>query len=69
MTTRPSHFAALTAVQFDFDAQGMPFSPAYGDVYKSRAGALQEADEVFVRGADLRRQWACLLYTSPSPRD
>ena len=58
MTTRPPHFAALTPVQFDFDAQGMPFSPAYGDVYKSRAGALQEADEVFVAGGQLKHRWA-----------
>lgn len=41
-----------------FDADGHPVSPRYGDVYKSRAGALDEASEVFVGGCRLRERWA-----------
>lgn len=43
-----------------FDDRGHPFSPLYGDVYKSRAGAFREADAVFVGGCRLRERWAGL---------
>ncbi len=39
------------------DASGRLLSPAFGDVYKSAAGALAEATAVFVGGAGLRERW------------
>lgn len=40
-----------------FDEQGRPFSPRYRDVYRSRAGAVAEAEAVFVDGCGLRARW------------
>lgn len=39
------------------DASGRLLSPSFGDVYKSAAGALAEAETVFVGGAGLRERW------------
>ena len=41
-----------------FDAQGTPFSPAYGDVYHSDASGPGQAQHVFLGGNDLPRRWA-----------
>jgi tRNA 5-methylaminomethyl-2-thiouridine biosynthesis bifunctional protein len=41
-----------------FDPQGLPYNTLYGDIYKSRAGAMDEAREVFVAGADVVGKWA-----------
>ncbi len=40
-----------------FDPNGLPFDSRYRDVYKSRAGAMAEAREVFVAGADVVDRW------------
>ena len=37
---------------------GVPFAPAFGDVYHTRAGALAQAGHVFLRGNDLPQRWA-----------
>ena len=41
-----------------FDAQGTPFSPAYGDVYHSDVSGPGQAQHVFLGGNDLPRRWA-----------
>ena len=40
-----------------FDSDGRPFNDLYRDVYKSRAGALAEARQVFVVGAGVAERW------------
>ena len=40
-----------------FDPQGLPYDTLYGDIYKSRAGAMDESREVFVAGADVVGRW------------
>ena len=44
-------------VMLSFDPSGQPFNTLYGDVYKSRAGALAEARQVFVAGARVVERW------------
>ena len=39
------------------DAEGRLYSPAYGDVYHSPAGALGQAEHVFLRGNGLPERW------------
>ncbi|MBL8485820.1 MAG: bifunctional tRNA (5-methylaminomethyl-2-thiouridine)(34)-methyltransferase MnmD/FAD-dependent 5-carboxymethylaminomethyl-2-thiouridine(34) oxidoreductase MnmC [Rhodocyclaceae bacterium] len=39
------------------DADGTPWSPAYGDVYHSAAGAMDQARHVFLAGNDLPGRW------------
>ena len=47
-----------------FDPTGLPYDSRYRDVYKSRAGAMAEAREVFVAGADLVERWSgCERFT------
>ena len=41
-----------------FDAEGTPYSPAYGDVYHSAESGPGQARHVFVGGNDLPRRWA-----------
>lgn len=41
-----------------FDESGAPLSALYGDVYRSRAGAWDEARTVFVEGCGLGETWA-----------
>lgn len=61
-----AHAGASTAARRDriepaalaFDAAGHPVSLRHGDVYKSRAGALAEARDVFVDGCRLRERWS-----------
>ena len=43
----------LEPADLAIDAQGHPCSPRYGDVYASRAGALGQARDVFLRGCGL----------------
>ena len=38
-------------------ADGSPFSPRFGDVYRSRSGALAQALQVFASGCDLPQAW------------
>jgi len=40
-----------------FDDAGVPFAPDFGDVYHSRAGALEQAQHVFLRGNELPQRW------------
>jgi len=52
--------------RLQFDAQGAPLSSLYGDVYRSRAGALAESESVFVQGCQIPVRWsgserACVL--------
>src|SRR5258706_5511491 len=37
--------------------EGTPYSEAFGDVYHSAAGALAQADHVFLRGNQLPDRW------------
>lgn len=37
---------------------GLPFAPAFGDIYHPRAGALAQARHVFLAGNGLPRRWA-----------
>jgi tRNA 5-methylaminomethyl-2-thiouridine biosynthesis bifunctional protein len=41
-----------------FDADGLPRSRRYGDVYFSREGGLAESRAVFLAGCDLPERWA-----------
>lgn len=36
---------------------GVPFAPAFGDVYHARAGAFAQAEHVFLRGNGLPERW------------
>lgn len=40
-----------------FRADGTLVSPAYGDIYHSAAGALAQAEHVFLRGNRLPERW------------
>lgn len=40
-----------------FDDHGVPFSPACGDIYHPRSGALAQARHVFLGGNELPRRW------------
>lgn len=48
----------VSSAHFGFDATGAPMSGRYGDIYRSRHGALAESHAVFVEGASLRRSWS-----------
>lgn len=39
------------------DAEGLPRSPEYGDLYHPRQGALEQARQVFLAGNDLPARW------------
>lgn len=49
--------AALIPATLAFRDDGTPFSPAYGDIYHSAAGALAQARHVFVGGNALPGRW------------
>jgi tRNA 5-methylaminomethyl-2-thiouridine biosynthesis bifunctional protein len=44
--------------RLSFDASGTPRSDRYGDIYRSRAGALAEAQQVFIAGCGLQESWS-----------
>lgn len=50
--------APITPATIAFDAAGVPHAPAYGDRYHPRAGALAQAEHVFLRGNGLPRRWS-----------
>lgn len=54
---KPAH-APLEPAPLNFDAQGVPSSVQYGDVYHSRSGALEQARHVFIDGNGLPERWA-----------
>ncbi|WP_310383881.1 FAD-dependent 5-carboxymethylaminomethyl-2-thiouridine(34) oxidoreductase MnmC [Roseateles sp.] len=47
----------LSLAQTDFSNPADPSAAAYGDVHHSRAGALEQARHVFLRGNDLPARW------------
>jgi tRNA 5-methylaminomethyl-2-thiouridine biosynthesis bifunctional protein len=49
--------AILTPATLTFREDGTPFSPLYGDVYHSVAGAFAQAEAVFLHGNDLPQRW------------
>ena len=48
---------SLTPASLVFDAQGVPFSAAYGDIYRPNANPLAQAHHVFLRGNGLPGRW------------
>jgi len=50
-------FEPLLPATLAFDADGVPVSPRYGDVYHARAGALAQARHVFLTGNHLPQRW------------
>lgn len=52
MKTQP-----IVAARIDFDSQGLPFAPDFGDVYHARAGAFAQARHVFIGGNGLPQRW------------
>ncbi|MBT9491474.1 MAG: FAD-dependent 5-carboxymethylaminomethyl-2-thiouridine(34) oxidoreductase MnmC [Paucibacter sp.] len=48
----------ISIAQIDFSDPAAPSAPAYGDVYHSRAGALEQARHVFLGANDLPARWA-----------
>lgn len=53
MRTQPP----LTLAQINFSDPAAPLAPAFGDVYHSRAGALEQARHVFLGANDLPARW------------
>jgi len=49
--------ATLTPATLAFREDGTPFSPIYGDVYHSTAGAFAQAQAVFLNGNALPQRW------------
>jgi tRNA 5-methylaminomethyl-2-thiouridine biosynthesis bifunctional protein len=47
----------IAAATIEFDAEGVPRAPAFGDRYHPRAGALAQAEHVFLRGNGLPGRW------------
>lgn len=50
-------YVPLVAAELAFDGNGTPVAPAYGDVYHSAAGGLEQARHVFLGGNDLPERW------------
>ncbi|MER1968846.1 tRNA (5-methylaminomethyl-2-thiouridine)(34)-methyltransferase MnmD [Castellaniella sp. GW247-6E4] len=50
-------YEAVRAARLHFNAQGVPCSTEYGDVYHSASGALEQARHVFLRGNRLPERW------------
>jgi len=50
-------FEPLLPAALAFDADGVPVSRHYGDVYHARAGALAQARHVFLAGNRLPQRW------------
>lgn len=48
----------ITAAAIEFDTEGVPHAPAFGDRYHARAGAMAQAEHVFLGGNGLPRRWA-----------
>ena len=47
----------LQPARLHFDEHGVPASQLYGDVYHSRAGAIEQARHVFIRGNNIPERW------------
>lgn len=48
---------AVVPARIERDADGIPFSPAYNDLYHPAAGALRQAQHVFLAGNGLPGRW------------
>ncbi len=48
----------LQPARLDFNADGVPCAPDYGDVYHATAGAFEQARQVFLAGSGLPQRWA-----------
>ena len=48
---------AIVPARLQRDADGIPLSTEYGDVYHPRIGPLEQARHVFLRGNDLPARW------------
>ena len=48
----------ITPAQIAFTDEGTPYSPQFGDVYHSQAGAWEQARHVFLAGNGLPERWA-----------
>jgi tRNA 5-methylaminomethyl-2-thiouridine biosynthesis bifunctional protein len=48
----------ISLAQIDFTDPAAPLAPAFGDVYHSRAGAIEQARHVFLGANDLPARWA-----------
>ncbi len=55
MSSRP---AGVTPARLERTPDGVPYSPAFGDIYHSVDGGLAQARHVFLDGNDLDRRWA-----------
>jgi tRNA 5-methylaminomethyl-2-thiouridine biosynthesis bifunctional protein len=49
---------AIVPARIEFDADGLPFAPDFGDRYHPRIGALAQARHVFLAGNGLPERWA-----------
>ena len=52
--------AALDLAEVEFDRaehEGTPYAPRYGDIYHARAGALEQAQHVYLAGNGLPARW------------
>ncbi|WP_298234826.1 bifunctional tRNA (5-methylaminomethyl-2-thiouridine)(34)-methyltransferase MnmD/FAD-dependent 5-carboxymethylaminomethyl-2-thiouridine(34) oxidoreductase MnmC [uncultured Azohydromonas sp.] len=47
----------VVPARIEFDAQGVPHAPDFGDVYHARAGALAQSRHVFLQGNGLPQRW------------
>ncbi|NML14562.1 bifunctional tRNA (5-methylaminomethyl-2-thiouridine)(34)-methyltransferase MnmD/FAD-dependent 5-carboxymethylaminomethyl-2-thiouridine(34) oxidoreductase MnmC [Azohydromonas caseinilytica] len=47
----------IAPARIEFDAQGVPHAPDFGDVYHARAGAQAQARHVFLQGNGLPQRW------------
>ncbi|MFW7343136.1 FAD-dependent 5-carboxymethylaminomethyl-2-thiouridine(34) oxidoreductase MnmC [Pollutimonas sp. H1-120] len=52
-----SNYEPLIPARPAFDWRGILMSPDFGDIYHPEAGAMAQAEGVFVRGNDLPRRW------------
>ena len=50
-------FDPVVPAALSFDSSGLPFSPAYHDVYHPAVGAAVQAEHVFLAGNDLPQRW------------
>ncbi|HEY9100864.1 bifunctional tRNA (5-methylaminomethyl-2-thiouridine)(34)-methyltransferase MnmD/FAD-dependent 5-carboxymethylaminomethyl-2-thiouridine(34) oxidoreductase MnmC [Chitinimonas sp.] len=48
---------ALQPAQLAFTEEGIPYSPAFDDIYHSQSGGLAQARNVFLAGNDLPARW------------
>lgn len=49
--------APIVPAELAFDGNGVPYAPAFGDVYHSASGGLEQARHVFLAGNDLPARW------------